>query len=496
MADNNDPTTPTSAYAAMRPIWEKVATVLSGTEAMRAAGRKYLPQHEGELEEVYQERLQTAVLVNTSDLTLQKWVGHPFSDPVKLIESPTEIEELATNIDLEGSRLTAFGRKWFADGVAKAFSHVLVEFPRIEQPEGRERTLADDQREQLRPYWIHIPPERVVAMFADRIDGAELLTHVRILEETVGRDGFDEVITERVRQLDLVSDVSEDGAEIGRHVAVTLWRKVEDNKSGDEWVVEEVYRVDIDVIPLVTFYADREGLGVGKPPLLDLVNLNIRHWQSRSDQQAVLTVARFPILMGAGNVTDSDEKLRLGPRTVLLFSEPDADLKYVEHTGAAIAAGRQEDLDLKDEMAAYGAQFLVKRPGGETATARALDSAEATSQLQDVTMAFEGAINEALAMTARWMSIENPGAAEMLKDFGPEETSKHDLDTLINARKMRDISRQAFLTELIRRGLLAEDFDMDADGAKVEKEMLSDPTRDINPNDPDPDDPPDPEPEE
>ena len=103
-------------------------------------------------------------------------------------------------------------------------------------------------------------------------------------------------------------------------------------------------------------------------------------------------------------------------------------------------------------MGEYGAEFLKKRPNRETATARALDSSESTSALQDVTIRFVDAVENALDLTAKWLGIESGdgGSVELQTDFGPNPLGGEALRVLIEARKNRDISRESFVKELKR----------------------------------------------
>lgn len=444
----------------MLPRWQKMNALLGGTESMRAAERTYLPQHQYEKDDVYACRLETAVLLNMTELTLESWVGRPFSDPIQLNDDvPKEIAEgILEDVDLQGNELNVFARGWFRDGLAKSFSHVLVEFPRVEpRPDGQPRTLEDDRREKLRPYWINIPPENIIFARAEIINGVETLVHVRIQEEHTVMDGFEEVKRKLIRVL-------EPG-----NVRVYEYRKGSSGKI--EWVLDEEYETGLDFIPLVTFYASRECPFLGKPPLLDLADLNISHWQSSADQRHCLTVARFPVLAASG-VSDADQKLVVGPNKWLVTENKDGKFYYVEHTGAALAAGQSDLEALETQMAQYGAEFLRKRPGNETATARALDSAEATSPLQDVTVRFEDAVNKALEYTAAWMRIgENKGGTvKVNREFGPENIDAADLNTLDKARDRRDISRSAYIAELKRRAILQDEYDPEADQDELKTE--------------------------
>src|SRR5690606_23373074 len=142
----------------------------------------------------------------------------------------------------------------------------------------------------------------------------------------------------------------------------------------------------------------RTGLMECKPPLADLAHLNVEHWQSKSDQRNVLTVSRFPILAAAG--VPADQKVTIGPNNFLTTDDVQGKWYYVEHTGAAIAAGQTDLESLEDQMATYGAEYMRKRPGDETATGRALDSAESSSYLAATVRDFQDCVELAMQYTA------------------------------------------------------------------------------------------------
>ena len=493
MSDKPDPSIPCAAYEKMLPAWHKIQTVLDGTESLRAAGETYLPRHENESTTTYDERLHRATLLNLTGLTLDAWVGRPFSDPVQPSEDFDE-EALAwlDDIDFQGNNITTFARQWFREGLAKLYAHVLVDFPSVNK-EGR--TAQDDRAENLRPYMTFIPPENLIFASADMLDGREVLTHVRISETEIARVGFEEQTIERVRVFDRLLpgempiqlpgfadansvDLSQgppeemDPSLTEPGVFVTVWRKKEDEQGReDEWYIEEPpQRIDIEEIPIVTFYAvPRDGLLCGKSPIEDLVDLNINWWQSNSDQNLILTVARFPILAATG-VDLENETLEVGPKNAISLSAPEAKVFYVEHEGKAIEAGREHLQDLQSQMAEYGAEFLKKRSGDQTATARALDSAEATSSLQSAAMVFNDALNTALQLMATWTNRETVGTLAVSTEFGPEDIVAGDLESLKAARQNRDISRRTYLDELRRRGVLEDEFDYDENEKQLEDE--------------------------
>lgn len=434
---------------------------------MRAAGETYLPKHENESPKNYVNRLAMSVLKNGTDQTLNSWVGRPFSDPVELSDDlPEPIKLLMEDVDTQGNNVQVFAREWLKDGLAKAFSAVLVEFPVVEK-EGR--TLADDRADNLRPYWCHIKPESIISASATTEKGREVWTHVRIKECEMVRDGFGEREIHRIR----VFDRSEAILDVPAKVYVTIWEYKEAVGKKKEWtIVQQATQIDSDEIPLVVFYEDREGLLQGKSAIEGLADLNIKHWQSRSDQDNILTVTRFPMLAQSGASPDgADEgQIKIGPRRLLATTDPQGKFYYVEHSGAAISAGRDDLKDIEADMADYGADFLQKRPGNETATARAIDSAEATSPLQDAVIRFNDALARAISLTCKWMKIEPAGSVKVAVDFGPEIADPSDFAALASARQGHDISRKTYLAELVRRGTLGDDFDEAKNDQQLTKE--------------------------
>lgn len=455
MAEKATVATPSIAYETMSPRWYKMDTLLGGTEAMRAAGEDMAPRHEHESENNYAERIQGNVLFNMVDLTLRTWVGRPFASKVQYSDDfAPHLIPFMDDVDLDGNNLDVFARQWFREGVAKAFSHVLIDFPRVEID--APRTLMDDESMNIRPYFVQIHPEQLIFAIAQRINGRETLTHVRILEEISYVEEWEEKVQEQIRVLELdMVDVNEDPnqePQLEQRVRVDIHRQ--DEKQN--WVVEESWYMDIDFIPLVTFYADRQGFMLGRSPLDDLADLNIRHWQSMSDQISILTVARFPMLACSGG-DDEEGRLVIGPKEWLYTPDPTAKFYYVEHKGAAIEAGYRDLEGLEKRMQSYGAEFTKERPDREAASARALDSIEATSPLQDVTFRFNDAMNYALWMMSAWMRKRHTGEASVPTEFTSPEAVE--LQTLYNSWIEGALTTEEYLKELQRRGLLSEKFD-------------------------------------
>lgn len=456
--DKSSPATTSMSYDVMRPRWDMIEALVGGTETMRAAAETYLPQHSAETSEDYNERLSSAVLTNRLEQTLDTLSSKPFQEPVKFSDIPSQLEALMVDLDLSGNDVNVFARKWFKEALAKAFAHVLVDYPKTEpKADGSPRTMADDQAEGVRPYCVFIKPENVLFASASMVQGREALTHVRILESKTVMVGFAQEIQARIRVLEPGS--------------VTIYRPEKKGNGKVEWSVEDQWATGLTFIPLVTAYADRTDLMEGKPPLADLAYLNIQHWQKASDRDTAIKVASFPVLACSGASKEDGDPIVIGPKKILYNSDPNGRFYYVESNGTQLKAGLDDISKLEQAMDSYGAEFLRNKPGNQTATGRAIDSAESNSNLATFCVEFEDAFATVLSYMAQWMKVgDSGGRIELVKKFTTLPSDKS-LDALLKLREKKDISRKAVIKEAVRRGVLEPDFDEEADMEEIEHEI-------------------------
>lgn len=458
--------TPSEDYMEMCPKWEIIDTVMGGTAAMRDAGQKYLPRHQYEGDDAYNERLSRATLKNYTLRTLDNLTSKAFRDPPQLADDvPEQIKKLMEDVDMEGNALHVFARAWFRLAVQRAFAFCLIDFSRTAAAPGQVRTLADDTREGVRPFWRIIDAADMIFLRAEKVGDKVRIVEARFKEEEEVPDGWGVHCVDRIRVL--------------RPSSFELYeRRVTRKGAKSKWVLVDGGPMGLDYVPIIPFYTAKEGLAEGKPALEDLAYLNVEHWQSSSDQRAILTVARFPILAvsGASNSDPNGEPVVIGPKKWLSVADPQGRIYYVEHKGEAIAAGRTDLEDIEDQMASYGSEFLRKRPGASSATGRALDSAEAISPLMAWGMDFKDALELALQYTADWLKLGDKKGGSVIYQIKPDVSvgESKELDALDSARERRDISRKAYLGELQRRDILSAEFDEEKDKAELDKEPAPD----------------------
>lgn len=442
----NNVSTVAKTQADMLVLTELPRTLMGGTRAMRKAAEKYLPKEPGEDDDAYQSRLSRTTLFNAFAKTVEDLTGKVFDKPIALKDDvPEQIKDYAEDIDLTGRHLNVFARDAFFDGMQTGGGYILVDMPQgVQREDGRPATLADEQAAKLRPYLVYIPVERLIGWKAETVGGRQTLTQVRIRETITVADGlYGEKSVDQIRVI-----------EPGK------WEIHQKNNKG-EWVQTSSGVTKLRKITLVPFYVKRTGFMTFAPPLEKLAELNVAHWQSQSDQRNILHVARVPILFAAG--WQNDDQLTISAGNMVRHSDPNAKLTFVEHAGAAIAAGDKDLENIERQMQAMGLQLLIDGPGGQSATGEIRDDAKENSPLAMMARSLGDALEQALGYMGEWIGLgeDQGGEVEVNTDFGISGNIG-DIQYLTQAVLGGKLDDQTYIEELKRRGTLGESVDVDA----------------------------------
>lgn len=426
---NDDPSKTIPAVDLMRQDLDVVAPLMGGTRAMRAA-TELLPQYPAEETDSYEQRLSLSTLLPAYAETVGNMTSRVFAEPMQLGDDvPAVIAALCDDIDQAGNDLNAWAVEFFRVGLSHGLCHAFVEYPRADAVE----TLADEQALGVRPYVVMVKPEQVLGW---RAEGGKL-TQVRYQESIEVPDGeFGVEYVEQIR-------VMEPGS----------WRTYRKPENGGQWVMHDEGVTSLSYIPWVTFYTGRTGFLMARPPLLELAHLNVKHWQSQSDQDNLLHVARVPLLF----IFTADEQFKLSISSGTATRMPEGgDAKYVEHSGAAIEAGRQSLQDLIDEMRLAGAKLLQKdKQQTKTATQAAEEAAQELSPIARMAGHFADCLAQILQILADYTGQGDGGSVEMRGNFDMDfipEIAVPQLIAMANAGKLSD---ETLFSEMQRRNIIS-----------------------------------------
>lgn len=446
---SDDPSIKLPAVDRMREYWAIVDPLMGGTQAMRAAGKALLPQYPAEKDDTYKERLALSTLLPAYAETVASSTSRVFAEPLQLGEDvPEPIKLLSADIDLGGNDLNSWSVEWFREALAKGLCHAMIEHPPTRDAEGNKlyKTAAEEQAAGVRPYAVIIKPGQMLGW---RFIGGKLM-QMRYMESVEVADGeFGVKCVDQVRVLEPGS-----------------WRTYRKADNGGAWELNGQGSTSLTYIPWVTFYTGRTGPMTAKPPLLELAHLNVKHWQSQSDQDNLLHVARVPLLF----VFTDNEEFQLTISSASATRMPkDGNAKYVEHTGAAITAGRDSLNDLVDDMRMAGAKLLQKdKQAVKTAAQANEEAAQELSPLARLAGQFADCITQLLQILADYSSLGDGGHVEMRGNFDSDFAPEVSLPNLISMANSGKLSDETLYSEMQRRGVISDELDWLQEFARIQ----------------------------
>lgn len=418
---------------------EMIRAVRGGTEALRAAGVKYLPKEPGESSESYKRRLARSFLTNYTDKCAKNLASKPFTRPIVVKSERFQdlADEYVKSVNGKGTSLTGLASTTFEDALWNGSSFIAV----------------DCAVQGGRPYAYHLSGDHILGY---RLDEDDRLTEIRIHERAIVAEGnWGEKEVSRVRVFK-------------REGESVTWSLYEED--GTAVVLDQAFALkEIPVAPVHSSAVVASGELFAPPPLKDLAFMNVQHYQESSDQSNILRIARVPVLFASGLA--DDDAIAIGSEYAIK-GEAGADLKYVEHSGAAIGAGRDSLKDLEAKMQSYGSDMLENDGVVETATGRSLRAGETNNKIAMIALNLASAVERVLGWIAYFNKIAEPDFnVDINTEYGIN-SAPEELAALANARTMGDLSQEDYLQELKRRGLLRNDFSVADNADRLATELV------------------------
>lgn len=448
-----------------------VRDVYNGTIRLREQAETYLPMLALEAPEMYQHRLQRAVLFNAFRRTIEGLTGLIARKKVSVSEQLSdELTTYLQSVTLRGYGIDAVLAELLIGVLRDGYSILFVDAPEAEaMPKTMLEAMAGPRST---PYWQVIRASNIIAGHVTYRWGYEHLLHLRIeVNNTITSDRWDQKLERQIWVYDQETPYSP--------VTYEKWIQVEGRDPGlsSRWqqfengVLEAAPR-----IPAVVAYARQpDGWGDCAPPLLDLALENLRHYELRSDRDQHLKVASVPIpvFIGGGALKDFQEIAVSASSAIAL---PDTmDVKLLEPTGAALSSSRQELLDVQQRMAALGLAMLQRESrAAETAEARRIDETQSSAALTQIATGCELALNTALALSAEWMDMDASAiparALAVNDDFGTYVIDSNMANVLVNMVSKGQLSLDTLWAALERGEIFAPGFDRVAEREQIEAE--------------------------
>ena len=250
-----------------------------------------------------------------------------------------------------------------------------------------------------------------------------------------------------------------------------IYRKATGTDGQVGWALHEEWQTSRRDITLVTLYTKRTGFMCGSPPLLNMALLNVKHWQSQSEQDNILHVARVPILTVFG--LEEGQELVIGSSSAASFNDRQKQgLEYVEHTGSSIGAGKESLAELVEQMRQAGAKLLrTDNTSTKSVDQTSEEKMQEQSPLYTMATSLEDAIDNILQIMAEYIGEKDGGSVDVRTELDVESKEFNPPAALAiqSLRQGGDLRRIDAIKALQKLNLI----DADADPEKVLDELLT-----------------------
>ena len=414
---------------AMMADWSIMAAVTKGTNYLRDMCETYLPQEPREDDDAYQTRVDRSVLSPYTSRLIETAAGAILRKPIHLEGDPYWLD-LAQNIDGIGSNINEYARRALVSSLTYGHSAILIDYPTATGA----MNLAEERAQGRRPYFVHIDAPQIWGWRKEATTNR--LLQVRIHDYSVRP--INEFGEEQIEEMRVIYP--------GRYDLYTLGQEVvEFSESGGYSLTE---------IPLVPIYSNRRGVLQSQPPLLDIANLNITHYQRQADLIHALHIAAMPTLVLEG-WDDTTGSATMGVNYAIAM-QPGNKAYYVQADATSFDAQMAELQSLEQQMSTLGVTKLFgQKFVAESAEAKRIDQAQSNSVLSIISQELESALNQAFAFAAQYVGIEPPEVT-IDRDFDYYRLIGQDISVLAQLNQLGKIS-DSMLLEVLRRGEILPD---------------------------------------
>lgn len=434
-------------YEKMAPLWARCRAVVAGQAAMHAKGEAYLPKLTGEERTEYTARLKRSDFFNATWRTIAGLTGMAMrKEPARVL--PALLEGYAEDITMAGVNLDALAEHIVEEVLEVGRIGLLVDHPTM--PDGV-AAITQDAAEKMgqRPFLTTYRAEAIRNWKFARVANRWSLVQVVLGEQAeVLKDEFTTELVDRYRVLDL--------DEAGNYR-----QRVFEVIDGKDVLVEgPLYPTmngkPLDYIPFGIIGRSGKGDAIDEPPLIDLVDSNVAHFQLNSDYRHGLHFTALPTLFLAG-MTDTDADgnstpFYIGGSAAITSPHPDAKGMFIEYTGQGLGAISTALKELEQRMAILGARMIADETRqAETLGATQIKRVGENSILARICIATSEAIEWALEVMAQWSGATGEISYQISREFNPLGLSAQDLTAIFAGVQSGIISEQEAF-DLLQRG--------------------------------------------
>jgi hypothetical protein len=450
-------------YEYWRPEWMKIRDVLAGQREVKRKGAVYLRPMKGSDPGDYEEYLHRALFYNMAGQTLAGMVGQVFRREPVIRNLPAKFKDAVRRFAKDGTSHVGMAKTSASEQIALGRFGVLIDAP-------------STPTQVPVSYAVGYAAENIVDWTIEEVDGFFQPTRVLLREferwdnhglpnaenpwigqeQTTRRKGAKtgpaaarnaQPATARAsrfassylyktlyRELVLVPVTNAAGGVIGRQYQQNVY--VEDPTSQARDSFTPMIRGNpLPFIPFVFFGAGANAADVEKPPLLDIVDLNLSHYRTYAELEHGRFYTALPTYYAPGNQDNDAAEYHIGPGTVWEVPSGDAP-GILEFKGEGLKT-LERALNVKEQqIAAIGGRLMpgMSKSVSESNNQSAMREANEQSLLLNVIMSLEDGMS---MVTRYWLLFRDVPLRET-------EALRYEIDTTflstaLDARGLRAV---------------------------------------------------------
>lgn len=382
------------------PKWTKCRNSIEGEV------KGYVPRLADQSDDEYKAYIERPSFFNATSRTLDALVGLIHSKEAE-INIPSQIALMAENITLDDDTLEDFAKNLTVEALAVGRVGVLVDMPSVDRSQ---YTQAQAEALNLRPYARMYKAESIANWYSVNVNGVNKLSMV-VLKESYEADTADEFTKEdkiRYRVLDLY-----DG-----YYRQRIFQEVNKAYVAVGEVLPMANGLRLDYIPFIFIGASSLKSSCDKPPLMDLVEVNISHFKNEVDLEHGCHFTALPTPVITGYQGANNEKLKIGSTSIFTFSDPNAKAFYLEFSGTGLSTLENRAAVKEKRMAVLGARLLLdEKKTAEATETVAMRSSGERSVLMSVAMTISSGITKILQIISEWENVSGDIVYNLNTDY-------------------------------------------------------------------------------
>jgi len=441
--------------------WSRARDVVAGQDDVHKAGERYLSRLKDQSDEDYKAYVKRAGFYNATWRTISGLLGMMFSKSPAMA-NPAAIDVYLEDVTMSGTSFNTLAKEIAGEVLEVGRIGILVDHPAVENVAGITVATAADMG--LRPTMQVYHAESIINWKYRQVRNRHTLSMV-VLQETVmvAESEFEEKEKTQYRVLDL------DDRDLYRV------RLFEVNDKGDDVQIGgDLYPLmnnkPLAYIPFAILGTDGIDSDLDEPPLIDLVDVNLSHYQTNADYEHGCHFTGLPTAVVSGYIPeDTSAKLYIGSQAAWVFPDPNATAQYLEFTGQGLGA-LEKNLDRKEQqMAVLGARMLAaEKKQAETATTAAIHRTGENSILSSIAISVSSALEWALGVFSEWAGQSGDIVYQLNRDYNPAMMDAQTLTALVAAVQAGKLSDESFFDLLQRGDVVASELSFENEQARID----------------------------